>query len=188
MVLWIPIKEMQINHLCTYNCMKESNLALASWKIPTIIVGHHMFNLPKIHNYHKIYVTFHVNEQPLHTQKSSIKIYFFKSQHNSKSRTRNSYKDSDLKLHLSNQKKKKFEFKRETWKVITGKCDSNPRNLQLNETRFSTRRFSHFKLFFTKLQQSIWFKFHNLSIESHIQAHSQKPKPNKSQSTKLNSN
>ena len=107
MVLWIPIKEMQINHLCTYNCMKESNLASASWKIPTIIVGHHMFNLPKIHNYHKIYVTFHVNEQPLHTQKSSIKIYFFKSQHNFKSRTRNSYKDSDLKLHLSKKKKKK---------------------------------------------------------------------------------
>ena len=121
MVLWIPIKEMQINHLCTYNCMKESNLASASWKIPTIIVGHHMFNLPKIHNYHKIYVTFHVNEQPLHTQKSSIKIYFFKSQHNFKSRTRNSYKDSDLKLHLSNKKKKnriqKRNMKNDYWKM-----------------------------------------------------------------------
>ena len=113
MVLWIPIKEMQINHLCTYNCMKESNLASASWKIPTIIVGHHIFNLPKIHNYHKIYVTFHVNEQPLHTQKSSIKIYFLKSQHNFKSRTRNSYKDSDLKLHLSNKKKTKKKFKKQ---------------------------------------------------------------------------
>ena len=121
MVLWIPIKEMQINHLCTYICMKESNLASASWKIPTIIVGHHMFNLPKIHNYHKIYVTFHVNEQPLHTQKSSIKIYFFKSQHNFKSRTRNSYKDSDLKLHLSNKKKKnriqKRNMKNDYWKM-----------------------------------------------------------------------
>ena len=121
MVLWIPIKEMQINHLCTYICMKESNLASASWKIPTIIVGHHIFNLPKIHNYHKIYVTFHVNEQPLHTQKSSIKIYFFKSQHNFKSRTRNSYKDSDLKLHLSNKKKKnriqKRNMKNDYWKM-----------------------------------------------------------------------
>ena len=116
MVLWIPIKEMQITHLCTYNCMKESNLASASWKIPTIIVGHHIFNLPKIPNYHKIYVTFHVNEQPLHTQKSSIKIYFFKSQHNFKSKTRNSYKDSDLKLHLSNKKKKKIQ---ETKEVLT---------------------------------------------------------------------
>ena len=121
MVLWIPIKEMQITHLCTYNCMKESNLASASWKIPTIIVGHHIFNLPKIPNYHKIYVTFHVNEQPLHTQKSSIKIYFFKSQHNFKSRTRNSYKDSDLKLHLSNKKKKnriqKRNMKNDYWKM-----------------------------------------------------------------------
>ena len=142
MVLWIPIKEMQINHLCTYNCMKESNPASASWKIPTIIVGHHIFNLPKIHNYHKIYVTFHVNEQPLHTQKSSIKIYFFKLQHNFKSRTRNSYKDSDLKLHLSNKKKiqetkevltrrGKFEFKveHEKWLLknvtqIQGICNS----------------------------------------------------------------
>ena len=25
--------------------------------------------------------------------------------------------------------------------MITGKCDSNPRNLQVNETRFSTRSF-----------------------------------------------
>ena len=79
------------------------------------------------------------------------KLFIFKSQHNFKSRTRNSYKDSDLKLHLSDKKKfkkqrgthkeGKIRIQSGTWKVITGKCNSNPRNLQLNETRFSTRSF-----------------------------------------------
>ena len=38
-------------------------------------------------------------------------------------------------------KEGKIRIQSGTWKVITGKCDSNPRNLQLNETRFSTRSF-----------------------------------------------